>query len=294
MPVASGPGRKTSYMSDVPALCRSAPAQSMQLSDCIGAVELEEVSAIDQFEASLAACARTAAAIPGSAHPDVLAEMLVVAIVSSTESFFRTVLAGLASICPLTLTNIGDEVVPMRAAAGYPRQVLPFALLESSLFSTSGVIKKEIRRFTRFDIKEGSELSAAISAFELVAQIRHAAAHWRGYVDTRGARRLGLLLVEDQLLVDDRRILKLTATAEIVQRSLAVCDHLVHLANKTLLDFTVEKWLDSGLISSDSARREESLQACGRLLGVFGSKEYCAHASLDSEAFLDAVLSLAP
>ncbi len=129
--------------SSAPALCALNQPESMQLSDCVSHAVVPAISAIDQFEEALSALNRTAGLIPASEHPDVLAQMLIVSVVSTTESYFRHVLAALASHCPLTAANVDQESVPYGAVRSYPQEVASLALLEGVLFSSSGVLAKQ-------------------------------------------------------------------------------------------------------------------------------------------------------
>lgn len=242
--------------------------ESMQLADCVTGVQHDAGSAIDEFESALGALARTSGIIDAAAHPDVLAEMFIISAVSSTESYFRRLLSSLAAVCPFTADNIGKEALNYSAAAAYPREFLSLALLERSLFSSKGVISKEIKKFTKFDASKHLELRAAVESFDTICLIRHAAAHWRGHLDSEGARRVGVLVTTGD-------VYRVQLNSSLVQRAFAVCDHLVRLANHELFAFTVRKWVDSQYLVLDGDNEGLDIARCEQLIAVFGSAHYC-------------------
>jgi len=265
-------------MSEEIRACELGQPEAMQVSDCINTGSYSHLSAIDEFEVALKALARTAGLLPKADHPEVLAEMLIVSAVASTETYFRRLLSSLAATCPFTMGNISTLEVTIGAAAAYPRQLLAMSILERSLFSTAGTVAREIQRFTKFDVKGHGDLAAAISAFEMVCLTRHAAAHWRGHLDSRGARSLGLL-------GSPHESYRIVASATLVQRAFAACDYVTHLTNNVLLNFSAQKWLDEGHITQDPAGQREATKRCKELLSVYGSTTYCASTRLTAAKF---------
>lgn len=271
-------------MSSGPQVSAGSQPETMHLADCVTGVEHSPGSAIDEFEAALVALARTSGIIDAAAHPDVLAEMFIISAVSSTESYFRRLLSSLAAVCPLTADNIGREALNYSAAAAYPQELLSLALLERSLFSSKGVIFKEIKRFTKFETSKHRELSAAVEAFETICQIRHAAAHWRGHLDSDGARRLGVFVTRGE-------VYRVKLNAPLVQRAFAVCDHLVRLANRELFRFTVERWVENQYLVLDGGDEEVDIARCEQLLSVFGSTVYCEEKRVTAKSFMEELRS---
>lgn len=266
-------------MSEECRVCSSSQPEVFQLTDCVTGVTQDTGSAIDEFETALTALAKSSGIIDAAAHSDVLSEMFIISAVSSVESYFRRLLSSLAAICPLTASNISKESLHYGAAAVYPRELLALALLERSLFSSKGVVVKEIGRFTKFDAAKHSELSSAIDAFETVCLIRHAAAHWRGYLDSEGASRIGILSSGSETY-------RIQLSSTLVQRAFAVCDHLVHLANHTLFRFTIRKWIEVGHLRLDGNAVDVDLVKAKQLIDVFGSREYCSTEQVDAETLV--------
>ncbi|WP_432059156.1 hypothetical protein [Streptomyces sp. S1] len=273
-------------MSESVQLSALSQPETMRLADCVTGASHDNGSAIDEFEAALVALAKTSGVIDAAAHSDVLAEMFIISVVSSTESYFRRLLSSLAAVCPFTAENIGKEGLSYSSASAYPRELLSLALLERSLFSSKGVISKEIRRFTKFDASKHSEMSAAIEAFETICLIRHAAAHWRGYLDSDGAKRLGVAASSGETY-------RVSLDSSLVQRAFAVCDHLVRLANQELFKFTVRQWISKRYLVLDGDAGGEDLNLCRELVSVFGSLNFCRQEGVTADWLMDK-LSVTP
>lgn len=268
-------------------ISRLNPPESMQLSDCVVTHEIDQASAIDQFEQSLLALVKTSATLGDATHPDVLAEMLIVSAVGSVEAYFRHLFASLVATCPLVAENVGTSTVPYHAVRSYPRHVASLALLEGVMFSTSGVISKEIRRFTRFEVARDSDLAAAIASFEVVCRVRHAAAHWRGFLDSRAVSMLGIQSVQTQNY-------RLHLSLDLVQQSFAVCDYLVRLVNDTIFRLTIRNWTREGILSLDGDSEDDDVARCEDLLRVFGSSSYCASSNIDGRSLYESQLEPDP
>lgn len=243
---------------------RRTQPENMQLSDCVREAEQDDHSPVEEFEGSLKALAKMAASMSGFADPNVIGEMLIVAAVASVEAYFRGVLSSLAGCCPYAAHQIREDTITFGAAISYPPRYLALAGLERTLFSSSGVISAQITRFTGFELKNSAELKAAVTAFESACTCRHSIAHWRGNLDSATMRGLGLTNLTS------RRYMLETSFA-LVQRVLAACDHLVHVANQLLFDLTLNKWIAKGHLGLEYGDEMHDLEKCVSILAVFGS-----------------------
>jgi hypothetical protein len=254
-------------MSDraLPALARAGQPDPLTLAECITtSPPVAPLSPVNEFETALAVLARTANGMETHPHPEVLGEMLIVAAVSTTESYFRSILGALAAVCPVTQDNIRGLEVKLGAALSYPRELIAFSILERDLFSSRGVIAKELKRFLRYDVSHDEEFSGAISGYEVACTVRHASAHWRGFLDSDGLR-------EHNLTRDDGSAHRITPSYSLVQQTLATCDYLVKLANQRIASLTMDRWIERRLIFLDGEHEVSDLARIELLLQVFAS-----------------------
>lgn len=270
-------------MSDLPALNAAGRPEALQLSDCVVVHDLPAHSSLDGFVEALAALNKMAAALPNAEHPDVVAQMLIVAVVSETETYFRHVFSALASECPYCAANVSADSIPYGAVRSYPPHVASLSLLEGVLFSSRGVLSGQLTRFMRYKIAPDSALASAIESYEVVCSLRHSAAHWRGFLDSRTAAGLGIRS-------PDVTSFRLSLSLGLVQRAYAVCDFLVRLVNDTLYRLTVRKWTEGGLLQLEDGTEQQDLLKCRSLLGMFASTAHCKAVGLDEHALLKALL----
>jgi hypothetical protein len=245
-------------------VARSTIPESMQISDCVVEGIAGAESPVAQFESALGALVKTASTMNTLPDPSVIGEMMIVAAVASVESYFRGAFAALADVCPVTAQNIGDDQISFGAVRSYPSGLVALATLERVLFSSSGVIAAQLKRFTKFDVKKHAELRDAIVAFESACVCRHSVAHWRGYLDSRTMTVLGL---------NERSVkrFQLNASFALVQRVFAACDHVVHVANQVLFDLTLRKWQEDGIIQLQTPHDKDDERMCTALVAAFAS-----------------------
>lgn len=247
-----------------PRLSRETQPDAMQISDCVVPTSGETPSPITQFETALNTLGRMSAGIPVHDHPEVLGEMIIIAAVGTTETYFRDVLSELLMICPLVQENLRGEQITVGAATSYPNGMLGLALVERALFSSRGVIAQQLKRFLKLDLRGQPELAAAVESFERACTCRHAAAHWRGFVDSSTLISLGVNQATQARY-------QIRTSYELSQRVLAACDHVAHVANQVILDVTLNKWLKENILGMQEESELEDAALCDRLVRLFGS-----------------------
>lgn len=229
-------------------------ASHVDLRDCVCEVAVSRESAITQWVDDVILINGLSTSLTGS-HADVtVGQMLVAQMVSSVENYFRTLFADLVATCPWVARNVAADTIPFAAVRTFDSARVGFGLVEGVLFSSRGVIGKQIKRFTRYEVQSASTLGRAISAFESVCEIRHAAVHWSGRFDTRAHARM-------PTDVDLNGQVGLNLNLAAIQDSLASCDFLVRTANQVLFDHTLGRWLDEGFVGLETSERENRARA---------------------------------
>lgn len=223
----------------------SGAASTINLAHCIAPVDVSNESAISQWIQDVILITRLSTSIMTSENETTVGQMLVATMVGSTENYFRTLLADMAHACPFTSGNVAQQPIPFAAFHTFRDSKVGFGLVEGSLFSSKGVIAREVQKFTKYKIGDDSEIGRAVKSFDSVCAIRHAAVHWSGRFDTRSHGAL-----HEDLLRRGQHGLALNLG--IVQDCLAACDFLVRTANQTLFDLTLKKWLDVGYLGPDN------------------------------------------
>lgn len=123
--------------------------------------------------------------------------MLVMALTSATETYFRTVLAGAVTACPICHdNNVEKGKISMRAVAYYPLSMLPLSLLEHVSFSDSDAIRKQSLELLQIEVpktdKGSSSIAAAMQHYDKVCALRHALIHSAGIINSQNCAQAGI------------------------------------------------------------------------------------------------------
>ena len=221
-------------------------ASQIDIHACVSEVRSSRESAISQWIDDVILISRLSTSLMRGDHELTVGQMLVAQMVGSTENYYRTVFADLANTCPWVARNVAAESIPFSAVRTFAAGKAGYGLVEGVLFSSKGNIAAQVKRFTKYRIREDSTLGKAITAFDSVCAIRHASVHWSGRFDTRahGALRIDVL-GEAQYGV--------TLDLAAIQDCLAACDFLVRTSNQVLFDQTMKRWLDEGYLGPDAS-----------------------------------------
>lgn len=219
-------------------------ASQVDVNDCIAQSRPSQDSAVSQWIADVILISNLSTSLMPQDPGETVGQMLVATMVSSTENYFRTLLADLVHLCPWTGRNVADATIPYASVHTFEPNKIGFGLVEGVLFSSKGTIASQLKRFTRYKVSPASPLDKAITAFDSVCAIRHAAVHWSGRFDTRAH---GALQPEAHRLGQHHVQLDL----RVVQDCLAACDYLVRTTNQLVFDLTLARWLDEGYLGVD-------------------------------------------
>ncbi len=194
-----------------------------------------------------------------------LGPTLLLGLVSATELYFRRVLATLVSVCPLTRRVAARQTLALGAVDYYHREDLGYGLLENVSIAGSGEIRKQTARIAGVDIQKGTSIDTAITEFERLCELRHAATHSRGHLGHQNLRDLGLEV--------QKRRLSLAVGLPELHASASVCQNVVRAYNLFLYRSVVERWIAAALFT---ARWPKDRARFSRLFNLF-------HSALDKE-----------
>lgn len=203
---------------------------------------------------------------------DVLGRILLLGIVSGAETYFRTILASLLNLCPISRSHAAPQTLPFGALDYYDKDEIGLGLLEGISFATEGELLKATRKITRIEWDpQKSSVGVAISQFESLAQFRHAAVHASGRIGQRNMSAIGLSLASQSLVV---RFSELQHAAEVTVNA-------VRAYNQFMFQKIIERWVIQGQLTGDSAQDFALTKSlvrlfCSRQEGL-GRRGYTAH-----------------
>ncbi|MEA3640586.1 MAG: hypothetical protein VBE63_11675 [Lamprobacter sp.] len=188
--------------------------------------------------------------LPTATTPDpTLLQALLLGVISSTEYFFRDILARLVRICPFSRSTSSNQVLSLGAVDYCGLEHLGFGLMENTSFADPKTISQATQKFLGLTWNNGSSVASAIAEFGKICQIRHAIVHSRGHLGDRNARELGLAL---------RELHELCLSLIGFQDLLLVCDNVVRAYNRFIFEKTVERWINTGKLVGDWSNDKEA------------------------------------
>lgn len=181
-----------------------------------------------------------------------LANLVILGLVSSVESYFRSIIRKLLIVNDHSKKHSYSSILTYGAALHHQKEFLPEALLESASFTSSANIVKTLNNY--LDINLGGytkipSLNSAFADFDLVCHLRHCVVHRSGLLGSNNALALGL--DEFSAYLEKPISINLLTVQEIA----VVCDTLIREINDKIFHEVISrtvKELDwSGDLRSD-------------------------------------------
>ncbi|KER04316.1 hypothetical protein MEG1DRAFT_00860 [Photorhabdus temperata subsp. temperata Meg1] len=181
-----------------------------------------------------------------------LANLIVLGLVSSVESYFRAIVRKLLIIDDHSKRHSYTSNLTYGAALHHKKELLPEALLESSSFTSSNNIVRTLQTYLDINLGGFSKIPSLHSAFtdyEIVCHLRHCIIHRAGLLGSNNALALGL---DEYCTYLEKPI---SINLPTVQEIALVCDILVKEINDKIfhevLSRTVKELNWSGDLRQD-------------------------------------------
>lgn len=219
-------------------------------------------SAIDQFYETIAHVL-TLGDPRDLVNSPTLGRLLLMGLVTATESYFREVLFGVIKICPLARESVADKLVALGASDYYGPDRMALALFENTSFAGRGEVEAKTSQIAGVKWSPQSSLGVALSNYEQVCHIRHAAIHAHGVLNRGNAKALGVLGRRGESLhvVIDLAHLHYAARA---------CSVLVKAYNLEVYQGILHRWLGQKILGGTWS--QDKLQF-GELFDLFRSRQ---------------------
>jgi hypothetical protein len=212
------------------------------LTNCVTKPSIQMRSAIDGFDDQLRYIIKRG--FESASDPFTLG-LLVMALTSASETYFRTIIAGTVAACPVCNSNNLDKGrISFRAIEHYPASMLVLALLEHVSFSDSEAIRKQTSELLQISVpatdKGSSSIATALQNYDRVCALRHALIHSSGLINSQNCAEAGL----QEICVISPSIAGLQIVAEI-------CRNAALSFNQFLFDTIIGRLYQKGYLTGD-------------------------------------------
>lgn len=194
---------------------------------------------------------------------DVLGRLLLLGLVSGVEQYFRSIIAGVLRMCPISREVAADQMIHFGALDHYGVEGVEAALFDASSLADAAEVRKRTHKLIGFQIAERTSTYEALEEFDKVCVMRHAAVHSRGTLGRGNVRDLGIPLADQ-----GSRVLKLEFAT--LQQAGAACQSVVRAYNRFVFRKTIERW---GAEKNLTWEWEADGSAFTDLVGLFASKK---------------------
>jgi len=192
----------------------------------------------------------------------ILGRLLLLALVSGVELYFRSILAGMIRVCPLIHNRASELPISLYALEYYGLNDIGLGFLEGISLADSSTIIKQTERLTDIKIKKHSSVETAIADFGKICQFRHASAHSRGQLSARNLRELALSTDENKIM--------LMLNFDEFQNCALICHNCVKAYNRYMYEKIVERWIAKHILTGHWAEDSEKFAA---LFTLFKSRK---------------------
>lgn len=181
-----------------------------------------------------------------------LANLVVLGLVSSVESYFRCLIRRLLNTDEHSRKHSYSSMLTYGAALHHQKILLPEALLENASFTSSSNIIKSLNTFVDINLGGYAKIPTLLTVFtdyDIICHLRHCVVHRSGLLGSNNALALGF--DEYSELLEKPLAINFSTVQEIA----VVCDNLVKEVNDKLfaeiLSRTVKEFSWKGDLRSD-------------------------------------------
>ncbi|NYS59674.1 hypothetical protein [Vreelandella salicampi] len=210
-------------------------------------VEVTDLSPIHRFVKQRELLTTILGAENDSAEWRMKANLVTIGIVSSVETYFRSIIRKCLITDDSSRAHSYRNKVSYGAALFHSPDLLPEALLEESTFLTGSRIVKNINDFTglQLNIQKEPDLSKALDEYEKVCHLRHCIAHRSGHLGSKNAIELGLETFSEHL---EKPIV---LTFDAINNVFNICHNLVLECNDYIFESILARTVSRGLWTGD-------------------------------------------
>jgi len=130
--------------------------------------------------------------LPLTAEWRVMANLSVLGVVSSVETYFRRMIRRTLMIDSISQECSYDKNLPYGAAIHHDQSLLPEALMEGMNFSTEKSIRDGLKSLLGVSVGQNEKVLAALKQYDVVCNLRHCIVHRSGRLGAKNAIRFGL------------------------------------------------------------------------------------------------------
>ena len=192
-------------------------------------------SPIDQFLAATEALTMRGKPAFFDDFPE-LRGLLIAALASQTENYFRELFSRLLVVCPVSQVKASHRDMKLGSAIWHRAGQLERGAFEHFSFASSDNITDTLNRYFEIKVDERSDPFPLLQQFDTLCEIRHAVVHSAGIFSGKNAMKLQMGRSSATMHVD--------VDFQRFQEATSLCTALVCSMNAELFRKFAERWRD--------------------------------------------------
>lgn len=164
----------------------------------------------------------------------VLGPLLFVGIISSTENYFREIMAEAIQICPICQSTSASQSIALGSVIWHTVCNIEKGSFENISFADADTIKKTCKRYLNYDIDKKGLTYSALDEFDKICELRHSIVHSSNIIAGKNAIKLGIK--------SDKNAVRVKVEYKQLQECAAICTSLVSSFNSELFTLIVKRW----------------------------------------------------
>jgi len=162
--------------------------------------------------------------------------MHVVALVSTTENYFRSILALILTICNKSKKNAANHPINFGSVMWHPNDHIERGAFEHLSFSEAKKIAEATRKYVGIELNN-SDLLPVLNEYTKVCELRHSIVHSARIMAGKNALILDIPTSQDELVI--------SIGYGQLQNIAAVCTTLIVAYNQTMFEEMCKRWATS-------------------------------------------------
>ena len=190
-----------------------------------------------------------------------IGSLYVIAIISSTENYFREIFGKIIKLCPVSKKNAANNSINFGSVIWHPHNELERGAFEHISLASSESIIKTTRQFVGSDLKKNN-LTAILSEFDKICELRHGIVHSNRILAGKNGIRLKLK--------PSQKLTRINIQYSQLQEVSSVCTTLVISFNQLMFETLSKRWATTWRDPDWTIERENS--SFKNLYNTFHSK----------------------
>ena len=179
-----------------------------------------------------------------------IGSFLAIAIVSSTENYFRDVFCKVIKLCSVSKTLASEKQINLGSVIWHPENLMERGAFENISLASADSIKKTAKGYLNINITNSSSVHSILDEFDKVCELRHGIVHSGRVLAGKNAIKLDI--------PSSTNVIRVSVDYANLQEISSICTTLVVTFNLLLFETMCQRWATDWRTSPSWDRNKEN------------------------------------